>query len=286
VICAAGGLDADEAFRQTQEFITSNSEQWRLPEPDIDYRDPFCRMAYLYMNVAAHATLVERTLAASPDLADLIKQKIAGQQVIRICALGGGPGSELLGVVRFIESIEGRSGTAFIDVVLVDQVKEWDESWHALKEGIDDQMREEYGLDRSTWPVSVSRSFLPLDTTSVEEFRNFATRFNSTDLYILSYLVSELKGRTNELTQVIDLLVQRSSAGAFLLFIDRDERVIRDAVHEIIDRSPELVFLQTAKEHGSLPDDPEALGEWYINIESLPRRKWLAFSMVARKQAS
>lgn len=127
---------------------------------------------------------------------------------------------------------------------------------------------------------------MPLDATKAEEFADFATRFSGTDLFVVCYLVSELKGHTSEFETVLNLLVQRASAGALLLFIDRDEREVREALEAIVERDPSLVSLGTVKERGSLEDDLHDLGEWYINIEALPRQRWLAFFTLARKVGS
>lgn len=282
VICKVYGIDNDTAFEKTAEFITDNSNRWRLPEPNIDYGDPFCRMAYLYMNVAVHAALVERALNHYPAISECINEKIRTGSEFRVCALGGGPGSELLGLVRYTESLAEREGVLYLDFVLVDRIKEWDESWHALKEGIDSQLRDSYGGNRSNWPIAISRSFLPLDATDPEDFRNFATRFSGTDLFIVCYLVSELKGKSDSFESVISLLVRRANDGALILIIDRDEKEVREAIQMIFERNPAIVPIEVVHQRGQLEDSLEDFGEWYMNIESLPRNRWLAFFSLAR----
>lgn len=282
VICEAYGLNKEEAFNKTQAFIEENSEHWRLPEPNINYHDPFCRMAYLYMNVTVHATLVEKALSSYAAFKKLIKEKINTSSDLHICALGGGPGSELIGTVRYIQRLNLKSETVHLDFALIDRIREWDESWHTLKSGVDSQLRGEYGPDRSKWPVSVSRSFLPLDATRASEFNNFATRFSDTDIFFLCYLVSELKGSINKLERVITSLVKKTSTDALILFIDRDERAIRENVQRIINHNPHLIEVETIREKGGIEDDLEDLGEWYINLPTLPRRKWMAFFTLAQ----
>jgi len=285
VICGSYGLNKEEAFNNTQAFIEENSERWRLPEPNINYHDPFCRMAYLYMNVAVHATLVEKALSSYPAFKKLIEERVKTSSELHICALGGGPGSELIGTVRYIQRLNLKGETAHLDFALIDRISEWDESWHALKNGVDSQLRGEYGKDRGKWPVSVSRSFLPLDATQASEFKNFATRFSDTDIFFLCYLVSELKGSINKLEQVINSLVKKASPNALILFIDRDERIVRENVQRIINQNPHLIEVKTVREKGGLEDNLEELGEWYINLPTLPRRKWMAFFTLAQIKA-
>lgn len=176
VICQQGNLSRAQAFEKAESFIRDNSERWRLPDPGIKYEDPFCRMAYLYMNVAIHAVLVERALETFSPIKQMIREKIAKGDELKVCALGGGPGSELLGLTRFIENFGFTNGTSSIDFILVDRIKEWDESWHSLKQGVDEQLRSQYGTSKNRWPVIISRSFLPLDVTSPKDFRDFAVR--------------------------------------------------------------------------------------------------------------
>jgi hypothetical protein len=285
VICETYDISKEQAFTKTQKFIEQNSERWRLADPQINYEDPFCRMAYLYMNVAIHAALVETALSSYPAIQKLIKSKANGGSDLHLCALGGGPGSELIGVVRYVESLRLTGKTVHVDFALIDRIREWDESWHALKNAVDGELRETYGADRNQWPIAVSRSFLPLDATSPAEFTNFATRFKSTDVFLVCYLVSELKGSISKLESVLDSLISKVSSGALLLFIDRNEREVREGVQGIIARNSSLISLGISTERGGMKDNLEDFGEWYIHLPALPRRKWMAFFALAQKSA-
>lgn len=283
VICDVYGISRDEAFIRTQRFIQENSERWRLVEPNINYKDPFCRMAYLYMNVAVHAALVETAFSSYPHFQKLIKSKAEAGEDLHICALGGGPGSELIGIVRYIEGLRLNGVTVHLEFALIDQIREWDESWHALKAGVDSELRKTYGVSRKNWPVSISRSFLPIDATAPADLENFATRFRSTDIFLVCYLVSELKGSISAFEKVINSLIVRASSGALILFIDRNEREVRDSIQSIVERNPMMVSLGLKKERGGMEDNLEDFGEWYINLPTLPRRKWLALFALAQK---
>jgi hypothetical protein len=280
-ICDLYGITEADAFSRVQAFIEDNSERWRLEDPNINYEDPFCRMAYLYMNVAVHASLVEEALGFYPQVRKLIQQRVAESRDIQIGIMGGGPGSELLGIVRYIQSLR-LARPAHLDLVLVDRMREWDESWHALKSGIDDELKNSYGDNRGAWPVSISRSFLPLDMTSVQDFAHFATRFGNIDLFLVTYLVSELKGSVAELTNVLRTLISRAHPASLVLFIDRNEKVVRYAVQKMI-HNIGLQSLGLHQVRGELTDRLEDLGDWYINIPFLPRQRWLAFFHMAHR---
>lgn len=283
VICDAYGISEAEAFAKVQGFIVDNSERWRQADPNINYEDPFCRMAYLYMNVAVHASLVEQALRHYPEIRQSVEETVSRGSEIQIGVLGGGPGSELLGIVRYIESLKLRI-TVHLDLVLVDRIKEWDESWHALKTGIDDELKRMYGDNRGNWPVSISRSFLPLDITSEQDFAHFATRFSKIDIFLATYLVSELKTSVERLSKVFEFLITRGHPDVLVLFVDRDEKTVRDAAQTII-QNLGLESLGLYQVRGELEDELQDLGEWYINIPFLPRQRWLAFFHLAKKPA-
>lgn len=285
VICTSNRLTADEAFQAAEAFIQENSQKWRLETPGIRYEDPFCRMAYLYMNATIHATLVEHACKKYREISELIKGKISRGEDIHVCALGGGPGSELLGMVRFLESQGVHDQPAYLDFTLVDCVREWDESWHALKRGIDEQLRAEYGPRRMNWPAVISRSFLPLDVTRVSDFKDFATRFHSVDIFICCYLLSEIKGSVGLLEATLQLLVNRAPQGTLLLVIDRDERRVREDAEHVIRGIAALSDIGQNQERGKMESDVRDLGEWYMNIPSLPRQSWQSFFHLAKKTA-
>lgn len=282
VICRTYGISKEDAFIKSETFIKKNSEQWKLPNPDIKYEDPFCRIAYLYMNVAIHANLMEVGLDSFNELNKIIRELITGGDEVRFCALGGGPGSELLGLVKFIQN-KNYKRTAYLDFTLVDRVREWDESWHSLKTGIDDQLKIEYGSDRSKWAAIISRSFLPLDVTKPEDFQDFATRFNGVNIFVCCYLASEIKEAIDKFELTLDLLISRAPLGAYILFIDRNEKKVRDTIQHLVDVNPRLTMISSFQERGRLEKDLQNLGEWYINIPSLPRQTWLTYFALAKK---
>jgi hypothetical protein len=77
----------------------------RKTAPQIPYEDPICRLAYIYRHVAANATLFQWLLRDNPSLRSIMRGK-SGQR-LRIAALGGGPDSELLGLIDLAGGQDG-----------------------------------------------------------------------------------------------------------------------------------------------------------------------------------
>lgn len=283
IITATSSITRESIYATTQEFIVSNSAEWKKKNPQIDYSDPYCRLAYMYMNVGIHAHLVEEALAHFSSVAELIAERLSSGKSLNVCALGGGPGSELVGLASFVEGINQTERPLFVEFLLVDLVKEWDESWQSLKEGVDSHMRAQNGGDRMNWPLIVSRSFLPVSAIDVDDFSQLPTRFHGTDIYIFSYLVSELKSSLHRFEEVMNYLTRAANSDALFLFIDRNERAVRDGVEEVVGYNPHISMVGMHQNRGRYEVDLSKLGEWYTHIRPLPRQSWESFFALAKQ---
>lgn len=282
IVTATSSITRESIYAKTQDFILLNSAEWKKENPQIDYSDPYCRLAYVYMNVGIHSYLVDKALTRFSPIRNLITAQLSTSRALNVCALGGGPGSELLGLASFVERLNKTERPLFVDFLLVDLIKEWDESWQSLKEGVHGYMRAHNGHDRMNWPLIVSRSFLPVSAIEVDDFSQLPTRFHGTELYIFSYLVSELKPSLQSFEEVVGHLTRAANSEAVFLFIDRNERSVREAVESIIADNPDLSMVGMHQDRGKYEVDLSKLGEWYTHIKPLPRQNWLAFFALAK----
>src|ERR1700719_3254923 len=94
------GMTMPEVLESIKDHIDNTSREHRKDEPDIEYNDALCRLGYLYRHAPANATLFERVLAESGQLRT--KLRAAKQGSIHICSVGGGPGTELLGLAKYL----------------------------------------------------------------------------------------------------------------------------------------------------------------------------------------
>jgi hypothetical protein len=65
----------------------------------VDYTHPITRFVYMYSYVTAHAYTMYALIRDTPDLSHLFNLN-----QLRVCCLGGGPGSDLLGMLKFIKT--------------------------------------------------------------------------------------------------------------------------------------------------------------------------------------
>src|SRR5690606_25196920 len=110
----------------------------RRDEPAIDYDDALCRLGYLYRHAPANATLFEQVLLGSGELRGKIRD--AAHNVLRIFAIGGGPGTELLGLAKYLLRRQ-RSIPRKIRFTVLDNVPHWGETWEQLAEAVEDELR-------------------------------------------------------------------------------------------------------------------------------------------------
>lgn len=271
-------LDNQEVYNRVQRYIKVNTQQWREEVPKIDYSNPICRLAYIYMNVPMHAYLIEQILAdCSTDLSRLFQT----DQTINVCCLGGGPGSELIGFTSYL--MKYKRGQQFdIDFLLIDLIKEWDEYWHSLKSTVDEYQRLQFG-SRKTWPVNISRSFIPLDSLKLDDFTNFPLRLAGINMFIFSYLISEVKSEIENFFRVLDYLKSITSDTTLFLFIDRDQKEISNTLKLHLLAKDFKILKEKAHLRGKADFLLNDLGDWYVKLESLPRRNYQAFFQLAAK---
>ncbi len=279
-------ISEDDAIHRAKQFLVENSAAYYSENPSLHYNDPLCRFAYLYTYVGAHANLVDNAFYRFNSLGDFVENKLQGGQTLHICSLGGGPGSELLGFVKFIERVGHPKSRVDLSFTLIDTIPEWDETWHALVQGMEETFKTKYGASRRDWPIVVHRSFLPLNLTRLDDFKHFAARFKEIEIFILNHTVSELLAYKDDLRKVFNNLVERAPDGTYFLFIDRNQQPVLDLVNSLLNNS-ELVSFETKIENKNMDGDEQKsdLGRWYSSMGRDPKLTWKAFYSLAQKKA-
>ena len=284
--CQIEGITRARALIDAKRHLVENQRAYFTPGTKLDYSQPFRRIAYIFAYVAAHANLTDRSFERFVHLKDLVDERLTSGDTLKICALGGGPGSELLGLAKYAER-KARGRWIDIDFMLVDYIREWDETWNALQEDITRQFQSEYGPRRRDWPLMVSHHFAPLDLLDYRSFRNQPTRFRNIDLFISNFVVSELidQAPLNALIDTYALLSERSRGDVLFLFIDRKETRVLDAIDEIIESSnlcqtEPPIELET---YIDLDERKSDLGDWLVHLRWSPKLKLSAKLILATK---
>ena len=271
------GLSESEVLRRIWEHVDHTASEHSSDEPSIDYEDPLCRLGYLYRHAAANATLFENVLTGSDDISR--KFRDTNQGVLNICAVGGGPGTELLGIAKYLTR-QSKDMPRKIAFTVVDNVSHWAETWQHLADVV------EGWFDSSSLGVNppiFAPAFLRIDGLDSSSYRNYSYQFRKADIVVCNYLFSENKSRLSEARPAVKRLHKLTPSGCVFVVIDRRENN-RDFEDRVVDLF-ESVFghdIVTNTYNGTIDGDEQAsdMGEELIGALGYPRIKF--FTQVNR----
>jgi hypothetical protein len=225
-ICQHRGVTPEVACQLAGAYLRNMSQEWRSGQtPTIAYGDPLCRFAYLYCHTAANAAIFELFLRSHQPTTNYLIQKLNENEELRVCAFGGGPGTELLALTKFLSLRSSQLlGHGEVSFTLIDNTAEWAESWSALHQAIKSSFETQYG-SRRNWPFTISKMFQPYDMTRVEQFANLPQLFTQ-DLYVMNYVVSEIFENHQALAAVVQNMVQNAPIGARFMIVDRNQNQV------------------------------------------------------------
>ena len=216
---AATGRPEDAVCADIAAHIDSTSAEHLKDIPAINYSDPLCRLGYLYMHTAANATVFEWIIRQANGLGRWVEVR-AGDR-LSICSVGGGPGTEMLGLVKFFETASALPRR--IDFTVLDAVPQWFETWNLLAREAETYLAARAAALGVSPPV-VNPRFVPLDAMDASSFSPYASAFDEVDIVVVNYLLSENKTRLADFHKALMAMVQRSRSTTVFLFLDRQEQ--------------------------------------------------------------
>ena len=170
-----GGSQAERDRAVTTALATLGEKYGNVLEtggPDLS--DPTVRFAYIYRYTTAHANMAYELIRRSNVLSELFDS-----DAVTISCVGGGPGSDLLGVFKYLLDIKKKPKLFFY---LLDKEQAWGESWA--------------DVDQVTGPeLNSSTNFRPLDVCDRKSW-SFQRKFLRANLFTFVYFFSELYSRT------------------------------------------------------------------------------------------
>jgi Putative SAM-dependent methyltransferase len=194
---------------------------------------------------------------------------------MKVCAFGGGPGTELLALSKHLINKRASGPHARISFTLLDRVPEWSETWHALESGIKAELRTHFGPFLKH-PFSTSGTFVPFDMTKVKQYANLATLLCQ-DLFVLNYVVSEVTGDQQQFQDLVQVAASACHKGSKFLIVDRDQDDVVKAAQTLL-TSAGLTASRVIKPLSRCMDTdekPEVLDSYRFNINWRPRKWWV-----------
>ncbi|WP_295245684.1 hypothetical protein [uncultured Brevundimonas sp.] len=137
-----------------------------------DYTDTATRFAYAYKYVGCHAYVLRRVLEKLPRPAFLSKK------ALDVTCIGGGPGSDLIGVLDFISRAKPSSALKKVEFSIFDKEPGWLRNLEVTEAKI-------------PFDIEVESAFCEFDATE-EPKKSLKLALRAADLVSISFLVSEL----------------------------------------------------------------------------------------------
>jgi hypothetical protein len=224
----------DEIIAAIVGHLDRMAAEWRSgKKPNIAYEDPLCRWAYMFRQVPVQANLFRRVVEECDTHSLQFHEKLRRDELSMVI-LGGGPGTELLGLAKYYlrrADDEKRAQTDF-EIDVIDHVVGWNENVSWIRNEINRVYSGEFGEKRGNGPARFNTNAYTLKFSDVDGFGNLPTIFKR-DIFVLNFVVSEVFN-IDELLHLMQTMVAGSCDDAHFLFVDRSDSKTTDKVDELI----------------------------------------------------
>lgn len=200
------GQDTDNQINAQFSYLTTSYNQltstWRTP---IDYKNPAVRFAYVYKYTATHGDYVVQLLEI---LANILGGKIFPNDSGRVSCIGGGPGSDVIALVKYLTDSTSKETVKHLTVYLLDKEQAWGDSWTELNTKLPMPSMQLH-------TVFQQMDVLKADWTSQRKFLD-------ADVFTISYFASEVYALDGEglVTQFWQRFFREAKSGAIFLYDD------------------------------------------------------------------
>lgn len=182
----------DDLSRQYAELLTMGC---------LDYSDPAKRFAYIYKYTTTHADIICSFLTSCSTAGDFFRRS-----KVTMSAIGGGPGSDFLGALKFCES---QALTPTLRCILLDRDAAWGESWQDVDEKI-------------SGALQIKTVFQTFDVTDPASYIAYQKHFAS-DVFSLIYFMSEVFASKAKAKDYFRTLFDKAKSGSLFIFVDNND---------------------------------------------------------------
>ncbi len=225
----------------------------------INYRDPVTRFAYVYVYVTSHANLVCQVIKRSKCLRECFQR----QGLIHVSCIGGGPGSDLLGILKYIEQYNIHVPDK-IKCYLVDKEQAWSESWSDVDEKVNTD-------------IPLSTYFMPIDVSDDDSWA-IQKKYLRADLFTMIYFLSELYSCREKVGPYFEHLFREARAESLYLFLDNRDSAFYSWFDDLCRRNGvQIVDSQEYKMQMPCDEEKTDLGEYFDKFSSPKLEASVAF---------
>lgn len=151
------GADKDEKITKCLEALSSRFNDV-LNKGGPSYEDSLTRFAYVFKYTTAHADYLNTIIDWSPEIRTVLKQ-----DRVNISCVGGGPGSDVLGFLKYLLSQKAKPHLTYF---ILDKEVAWSDTWASLDETVSEELK-------------TSRNFLSLDVTDAGTYERLLKAYKS-----------------------------------------------------------------------------------------------------------
>lgn len=266
----AFGDKADARIKEQMDYLSDS--YGKLTSPDrkpVDYKNPATRFAYVYKYVASHGDYVAQVLYT---LRHELGEPIFGQESVRVTCIGGGPGSDLIGLLKYLDD-NPKEQVKKLTCYLLDREKAWADTWTEINASLGTE-------------IQLNANFQPLDVTKPEDWE-YQKKFLQADLFTMSYFVSEVMALDTDgvVTHFWQTIFKSAKSGALFLYDDNGH----DSFNNYFDqqwKNAGLELVVGATNEQTWPGSKEqkdALGDYLSRFGQMPKLKTLLSYRVLKK---
>jgi hypothetical protein len=196
----------------------------------VDYTKITTHIAYTYRCLGAHSDWVFKALS----LAGTAVVEQIGRSPIKVCSIGGGPGSDIAGVMKFAGTWN-LANTAFNFDVL-----DRETAWNRARSELTATFRPQF---------TISERHIALDLAAGPEWV-MQWDFSDADIFTMSFALSELWSfdSNGSVSKFFDRLISDSKCGAIFCYVD-------NGGDNFTPRAEELFYRDDVEILGSNEDD-------------------------------
>lgn len=204
------GDKLDQKIKKRMEYLSESYQQLNDENRKlVDYKDPATRFAYVYKYVAAHGDYLVQIME---KLNHNLKGKVFQTGSVRVSCVGGGPGSDIIAILKYLDEYKDDERVEKVTCYLLDKEQAWADTWTELDESFDVGVR-------------LHANFQSLDVTNSESWK-FQQKFMQADLFTLSYFVSEVRSldKDGKVTEFWKMLFEGAKPGALFVYDDNGNK--------------------------------------------------------------
>lgn len=174
----------------------------------IDYSNPVTQFAYIFKYTSTHGDYLYQLLSKAQA-----RHEFFENGSFKTVSLGGGPGSELIGCLKFFEACEARD--LHFTYNSFDRDKHWSYCWANVSSCV---MRD--NCNEKLCKV-LSTVFHELDVTDTGQFMKIK-KFLNADLYTMLFFMSEVSKKRDAAEAFFEYFFKHLNTGSLIAFIDNN----------------------------------------------------------------